>query len=550
MKNKIIALVVALLCLIPTVVAIVSYNRTQNAPVDTGNALAVTISDTSGKVYTLTKEKDGDEADSLIKYFLGLSEKSTKIVALPDSLMSAKSYKVQVASNLRQENFEFYFSPDPATNYFVNSKGAAYKMTEADATAFITSKYAESIYDNSTIPTLTLSGKITVYPDSAEWKYKNYTGAYVDADTSELVVEKNEVYSIEGGLELNFDLKPDFSEIKVTDADSGSVLYDGTVENMSIFTLTSSKKVTVDVVARWYEDPSRSFRGEMNYAFSADVLAPAEFYLGIATLEAGKFTAVTALNVTDPSLIEFTSSMDNTPALTFYDIGDNRAVAFLPVHADTPTGLYTLSFKYGGITQNTILTVENTGEKVSYYYVPEEVVAASRSRTALEQFENAVREITSGSETEQLFHGYFLEGVTGASLQRGFGRDVYLNGSQTVTYRNNGVDYASYYDLDVVACNSGVVCYSGYLDYAGYIVVIDHGLGLKTWYYNMGSDVTVSIGDRVERGQKIGVTGDSGFTGSNGVHIAMSVGSQFVSPYDTWQDSPVAGKIVIAKVDE
>jgi murein DD-endopeptidase MepM/ murein hydrolase activator NlpD len=95
-----------------------------------------------------------------------------------------------------------------------------------------------------------------------------------------------------------------------------------------------------------------------------------------------------------------------------------------------------------------------------------------------------------------------------------------------------------------------LVCYSGYLDYAGYIVVIDHGLGLKTWYYNMGSDVTVSIGDRVERGQKIGVTGDSGFTGSNGVHVAMSVGSQFVSPYDTWQDSPVAGKIVIAKVDE
>ncbi|MBQ7599995.1 MAG: M23 family metallopeptidase [Clostridia bacterium] len=550
MKNKIIALVVALLCLIPTVVAIVSYNKTQNAPVDAGNAVSVTISDTGGKVYTLTKEKDGDEADSLIKYFLGLSEKSTKIVALPDSLMSAKSYKVTVASNLRQENFEFYFSPDPTTNYFVNSKGTAYKMTDADATAFITSKYAESIYDNSTIPTLTLSGRITVSPDSAEWKYKNYTGAYVDADTSSLVVERNETYSVEGGLELGFDLKPDFSQIKVTDADSGNVLYDGTVENMSIFTLTSSKKVTVDVVARWYEDPSRSFRGEMNYAFSADVLAPAEFYLGLTALEAGKFTAVTALNVTDASLIEFTSTMDNTPAVTFYDIGDNRAVAFLPVHADTPAGLYTLSFKYGGITQNTILTVENSGEKISYYYVPEEVVAATRSRTALEQFENAVRDITASSESEQLFKGHFLEGVTGASLQRGFGRDVYLNGSQTVTYRNNGVDYASNYELDVVACNSGTVCYAGYLDYAGNIVVIDHGLGLKTWYYNLGDGVTVSVGDRVERGQKIGVTGQTGFTGSHGVHIAMSVGSQFVSPYDTWQDSPVAGKIIIAKVDE
>ena len=60
----------------------------------------------------------------------------------------------------------------------------------------------------------------------------------------------------------------------------------------------------------------------------------------------------------------------------------------------------------------------------------------------------------------------------------------------------------------------------------------------------------VSVGDRVARGDKVGTTGRTGFTGSNGVHIAMSVGSQFVSPYDTWQDSEIAGKVIIAKVDE
>ncbi len=549
MKKKIIFAIILLACLIPTVVAIASYNKTQNAPVDADNAVSISINDINGKNYTLNKEKDGDEADTLIKYFLGLSDKSQKIVALPDSLMSSKSFKVTVSSPLREESYEFYFSPDPSTNYFLNSKGQAFKLTEADAETFITSKYAESIYDNSTIPTLRMSENTVISPDNAVWKYKNYTGAYIDADVSDIVAEKDETYSVEGGLDIAFDLKPDYSQVRIIDSDNASVLYDGSIDNMSIFTLTSSKRVSVSISAKWYEDPARSYSGEMNYSFNADVLAPAEFYLGLTTVEAGKFTAITALNVTNPELIEFSSSMAYTYPVKFFEIGNNTAVGFLPVDSDTESGLYTLSFKYGGITQNTILTVENFGEKVSYYYVPENVIETARSQTALTQFENAVREITSKSETNRYFSGYFYEGVTGADLQRGFGRDVYLNGSTVAAYRNNGVDYASNWTLDVGACNAGVVCYAGQLDYSGNIIVIDHGLDLKTWYYNLGT-IEVEVGDTVERGQKIGTTGNTGFTGVNGVHVAMSVGNWFVSPYDTWADSPVAGKIILAKIDE
>ena len=42
----------------------------------------------------------------------------------------------------------------------------------------------------------------------------------------------------------------------------------------------------------------------------------------------------------------------------------------------------------------------------------------------------------------------------------------------------------------------------------------------------------------------------SGFIGFNGVHIAMSVGNQFVCPYDTWADSEIAGKVIIARIEE
>ena len=101
-----------------------------------------------------------------------------------------------------------------------------------------------------------------------------------------------------------------------------------------------------------------------------------------------------------------------------------------------------------------------------------------------------------------------------------------------------------------MAANAGEVVYaSSDCLYAGNMVVIEHGYGLKTWYYNLGS-IDVSVGDKVARGDKIGTTGQTGFTGEVGAHIAMSVGSTFVSPYDTWQDSTDHGKVVIAKIDE
>lgn len=549
MKNKIVLLLVVLACFIPSAVAYGSYRQVQNAPVDTKTAVSISIDDINGKNYTLTREEDGDEADALISFFLSMKEKSSPIVALPDSLMGEKCYNVTVSSNVRKESYEFYFSQDPATNYFRASDGTTYKISEDDAKQFITSVYAESLYDDSTMPTLLLSHEYYVTPDNAVWQYKNYTGEYVDRDVSEIVDNSVETYELEGGLDLSFSHEPDYCSVKVSDSE-GTALYEDTLANLSTFKLDTTREVTVSVTAKWYDDPSRSFCGELDFTFGSVVTAPAEFYLGLTEIDAGKFTAITALNVTRPEKIEFTSTLPTTPSITFYDAGENRAVALLPIDADCPSGLYTLSFSYGGTVQDTILTVENGGVKTSVYTVSSSIVSVYRTTAALEQFDTAVAEIMSKSTGTRHFSGYFEQGVTGSyQLLRGFGRDIYLNGSTSVTYRNNGVDYEAVAGSDVVACNAGEVVYSGFLDYSGNIVVIDHGWGLKTWYYNLGS-TTVSVGDIVVRGQAIGTAGQTGFSGAVGAHIAMSVGDQFVSPYDTWQDSSDAGKIIIAKIDE
>lgn len=551
MKNKLIFLIVVLACFIPSVAAYVSYQQTQNAPVNESNAVTITIKDVNGKEFTLTKEKEGDEADKLIEFFMSMKDNSQAIVALPDSLMGEKFFIVTIGTSVesKTESYEYYFSTDPTANYFRAHDGTTYKIGEEQATQFIATQYAESLYEQSAMPVLTLSHTYDVTPDTAVWQYKNYTGGYVDSDVSELVSQNVESYDIEGGLDLAFDTQPDNCTVTVSDS-AGNIVYDDTLASLSSFRMDTTDRVTVDVTAIWYEDPARSFCGKLEYSFTSLVTAPAEFYLGMTTVDAGKFVAITALNVTKPENIQFVSSMDPALAPVFYAAEDNKAVGLLPISADTASGLYTLTFTYGGTTQDTVLTVENGGVKTSNYQVSETIIQLTRTQSAIEQFESTSKELMAKGSSTRHFSGSFLEGIGGDyTLLRGFGRDIYLNGSSNVSYRNNGVDYQAASGTDIVACNAGEVVFAGMLDYAGNMVVIEHGYGLKTWYYNLGS-YTVSVGDIVEKGATIGTAGQTGFTGATGAHIAMSVGNTFVSPYDTWSDSPIAAKVVIAKIDE
>ena len=70
------------------------------------------------------------------------------------------------------------------------------------------------------------------------------------------------------------------------------------------------------------------------------------------------------------------------------------------------------------------------------------------------------------------------------------------------------------------------------MPYDGNLVVIDHGLGIKTWYGHLGS-IDVKEGDGVIKGQQIGTGGPTGMPlGSPGLNLffAVSVKNIFINP--------------------
>ena len=390
-----------------------------------------------------------------------------------------------------------------------------------------------------------------VTPDSAVWQYKNYTGAYVDSEVSGAVSADVESYSLEGGFDLSFDVQPDYFALKITDG-SGNTLFDDIYDRLgSEFTFESNTTLNVSVVAKWYEDPARSFCGELDYDFTSLVTAPAEFYLGVKSVKLGGFTSITGLNVLNPERIQFTCepSLDFTP--TFYKEGD-YVVAILPVDATLTAGTYNMTLVYGGSTQTLSLNVEAKDFQSSNINVSSTMLNMYRTSETISAFEKVRTELTATSSDVRYFSGSFLSSpATGATLLRGFGREIVLNGDTNNKYRNNGVDFALPSGTNILAANDGVVVYSGILDYTGCMVVVDHGFGVKTWYYNMAK-TSVSVGDAVKKGDAVGTAGNTGFVAfdSTGVHIAMSVGDKFVCPYDAWDDSRDYGKIIIWGIDD
>ena len=123
--------------------------------------------------------------------------------------------------------------------------------------------------------------------------------------------------------------------------------------------------------------------------------------------------------------------------------------------------------------------------------------------------------------------GYFTHPCPTASYSSGFGYRTFDNSFHM------GLDMAAPEGTPYYAADSGTVMYAtndgGYNGGAGNWIVIAHGSGIVTKY--MHSSVTyVSPGDYVERGQNIGLVGNTGNSFGAHLHFQVEVNGVAVNP--------------------
>ena len=85
---------------------------------------------------------------------------------------------------------------------------------------------------------------------------------------------------------------------------------------------------------------------------------------------------------------------------------------------------------------------------------------------------------------------------------------------------HNGIDLAVPTGTPVKAASEGRVTFSGYNGGYGYLVIIDHGNGVETRYAHHSRNI-VQVGQRVDRGQTIAYSGNTG--NSTGPHLHFEI---------------------------
>jgi murein DD-endopeptidase MepM/ murein hydrolase activator NlpD len=151
---------------------------------------------------------------------------------------------------------------------------------------------------------------------------------------------------------------------------------------------------------------------------------------------------------------------------------------------------------------------------------PEQIKRADEERQKL-------RDIFDHVTPERLWDGKFRIPLDGVTTGSNFGRRRILNGNPGSPH--GGVDLPAATGTPVHAAQSGRVVLAEELFFAGNTVVVDHGLGIYTFYGHL-SEIDAKVGDALEAGAVVGKVGATGRVTGPHLHWGLTVGKARVNP--------------------
>lgn len=109
--------------------------------------------------------------------------------------------------------------------------------------------------------------------------------------------------------------------------------------------------------------------------------------------------------------------------------------------------------------------------------------------------------------------------------------DPYGYSRQTGEYTlaHKGVDLKASVGTKVIAMNKGIVRVAKTYQIYGKTVVVDHGFGVMSFYLHL-SKIKVNVGELVQQGQPIGLSGDTGYVLGPHLHLSIRINNISVDP--------------------
>lgn len=543
MKNNnksiltLIACIVALF--IPTYIAIAAYmaGPAEEYEIAQKEITSVVVTDITGAEFSYTKAAHSD----VIAAVSAMLENSTSVSMLTDTVRNTPAYTIKTTCPEGEKSYRFYFSTE-GPSFYEDGNGNPYGITEESCKGFFGLGCAVSLFYKTPAPLLKNTFGDPIVPKEMTWMYTNYEGQYAPIAVNTTSEEKS--YALDGAFAFTFDVTPDFTKAVVYDG--SEIIYNGTIDGIaSSLSISNSTSFKMEIEAEWYKDKEREYCGNAKYVFTTEVSAQASFSLGTNKVEAGQIAVINAQNIKDPSLIKVSFS----PALKYKGLdvqgsfygsdGSYSALFAIPSSCFADNALtskemkYEITISYGASSYTLNLDVSARSNITTKKADASEAdIKAYRTQEALILLSDLLKENAQKTAAEKLwenekFYSYYNDGY---KFSLAYGRNWELATGDK--YINEFIHYKMKADRDIVSVNSGKVIAVGENDLLGKFIVVDHGMGLQSWYLHLG-EVKVGVGDAVVNKTVIAKSGTSGFVENSDIGFSMmfTVNGVPVCPY-------------------
>lgn len=258
------------------------------------------------------------------------------------------------------------------------------------------------------------------------------------------------------------------------------------------------------------------------------------FSLSTERLKAGDMMTFTCEN--PPDDLEISLDLSGSHRLFMHD---GVAMAFIGASRNVALGNYTLRATSGGRELATLsFAVVDAGfESESFEMAQSTVNNTVNNNAARDEYNRITAEVMATNTADDRLpelDGFIMPiDPPNFRISSSYGYTRIVNGK--VSGRHEGVDFPAPQGTPVVAAAAGRVLYAGFMQMTGNTVVIEHGMGLKSWYQHLDS-LDCSEGDLLEAGDPVGKVGTTGYSTGNHLHFGMSVFDIYTNP---WQFIPM-----------
>ena len=517
--SSVMPIVIMLVPLVFIAVMLVNYFM-QNIELDGTDSVNIVLTD--GKSYTYTERND-------IEYYCSLLDGAKEIDSPVRDIYSETPITITYASGSQKQIYRLYPSLNLSGCMFYDEKGRIYLMSEIAAKDYLCRAECLYLYDGIMLPTLEIisGGSVTyAYPDAYSWSYKKVDGVFY-SDRSSPTYDGKTLHFYDGRANsLNFSLQPDeIYDVEFITSD-GVIL---PVSGIETLVFDEDTVITASFKAKWTRTEMRDYYGEAEYCLTLLYDVPATASLSRESVKAGGLAVINIDHLGADDAVSFSTDITQTNIITYHDEASGRDFAILPVPADCEPGLYDINFELDGSVQTIkLLVTENEGATLPLLESTEEF-DAMLTPEILQGLKETFYSLTSGRVGTAYFDmGDKFQAAVTASKSASFG-DIVLISHSGAMHRLPGNVYSTAYGTSVRAMQRGEVVFAQATSTTGNTVIISHGYGVYSYYFNLSS-VTCNVGDIMTQGQIIGQSGNSGYTWNLGdiLHTAVSVGNTFV----------------------